>query len=68
MSIRMRTTMAVALIATSSCGVGARSEVVTSNGGILDCPSGTIEYAHFDRSFEAPGSPTPGGATPRHAA
>jgi hypothetical protein len=52
----------VALVAlVSACG-SARSEVRTSNGGLLDCPSETIEYAVFDRSFDAPGSPLPDGA------
>lgn len=48
----------IVLTAFSACG-DARSEVVTNNGGVLDCPSLAIEYAHFDRSPEAPGSSTP---------
>jgi len=52
----------VVVLAASSCGMGSRSEVVTNNSGVLDCPSDTIEYADFDRSFEAPGSATPSGA------
>ena len=43
----------VVMLAASSCGTGPRSEVVTNNGGVLDCPSDTVEYAHFDHSFEA---------------
>ena len=42
----------------SGCGQGKRSEVRTNNGGILDCPSATIEYASYSYGDDA-GSPTP---------
>ena len=45
----------------NACG-STRTEVQTNNGGILDCPSETIEYAVFDRSLEAPGSQLPSDA------
>lgn len=61
MRVRASIALAVALAATS-CGAGPRSEVVTNNGGVLDCPSDTIEYFHFDRSFEASGAPTSAAA------
>ncbi len=35
------------------------TEVRTNNGGILDCVSSTVEYAHLDYGDDALGSATP---------
>jgi len=50
----------VALIAVSvaagACASATRMEVPTNNGGLLDCTSQTIVYAHFDYGPDAQGT------------
>ena len=50
------------LLITAACGPAARMEVGTNSGGLLDCPSETVEYAVFDYGADATGSATPVGA------
>jgi hypothetical protein len=53
--------MIVAALA-ASCGAGDRSEVATNSGGVLDCTSEKVDYAHFDYGPDAVGSATPDGS------
>lgn len=45
-----------------ACSSGTRAEVPTNSGGVLDCTSQTIDYAHFDYGPDAAGSATPADA------
>lgn len=52
----------MSLLAAGACGSGGRTEVSTNNGGVLDCTSKTVDYAHFDYGPDAAGSATPAGS------
>ena len=56
---RFAVTLLVASLVASACGSGTRTAVRTNNGGILDCGSETVEYAHYDYSDDARGSVGP---------
>jgi hypothetical protein len=59
---RLVVTVVAASVLVGACGPAIRTEVRTNSGGVLDCPSDTVEYSHFDYGPDAQGSATAIGA------
>lgn len=59
---RLAMTLVAVSVVVAACGSGARTEIRTDNGGLLDCTSETVEYFHMDYGPDAQGATTAANA------